>query len=86
VRDCGVQPCSSPDGGVDFVDISAVVDKFKNLPTAPRKARADVINSNITFPKPDGKVDFVDISTVVDAFRASAGPPVGPPTTDPCGG
>ena len=86
VRDCGTQPCSPPNGTIDFVDISAVVDKFRNLPTAPRKARADVINSDIAQAKPDKKVDFVDISHVVDAFRNIAQPPVGPPATERCPG
>jgi hypothetical protein len=84
VTDCGVQPCSAPGGVVDFVDISAVVDKFRNLPAAPRKARADLINSDIAQPMPDRKVDFVDISYCVDAFRGSSSPLPGPPITDPC--
>jgi len=85
VGDCGVTPCTPPQGVVDFVDISAVVDKFRNLPAAPRKARADLINSEITQPLPDKKVDFVDISYCVDAFRAQALLLPGPPITDPCG-
>jgi len=75
-----------PQGVVDFVDISALVDKFRNLPSAPRKARADVINSNVDQPVPDRKVDFVDISYVVDAFRGVAASPPGPPVVDPCPG
>jgi len=78
VGDCGVQPCSPPQGVIDFVDISGCVDKFRNLPAAPQKARADVINSNITAPPPDKKIDFVDISVVVDAFRGSPPPMPGP--------
>ncbi len=85
VRDCGVTPCSAPQGAVDFVDISAVVEKFKNTPGAPRKARADIINSDIALPVPDRKVDFVDISYCVEAFRGSASAPPGPPPNDPCG-
>jgi hypothetical protein len=73
-----------PQGTVDFVDISAVVEKFKNAPDAPRKARADVINSDVENPLPDRKVDYVDISHVVGAFRGEATAPVGPPSTDPC--
>jgi len=78
VGDCGIQPCGPPQGVIDFVDISGCVDKFRNLPTAPQKARADVINSNITQAPPDRKVDFVDISAVVDAFRGSPPPLPGP--------
>ena len=73
-----------PDGVVDFNDISAVVDKFKNEPTAMRKARADVINATVELSKPDQKVDFVDISYCVDAFRNMAVPLPGPPLADPC--
>jgi hypothetical protein len=84
VGDCGVQPCTSPNGVIDFVDISATVEKFKNQPTAPTKARTDVVGGNITDPIPDRKVDFVDISYVVEAFRSVAPPPPGPPASDPC--
>jgi len=84
VSDCGVAPCTAPEGVVDFVDISAVVDKFRNLPGAPRKARVDLINSDVAQALPDKKVDFVDISYCVDAFRAQALPLPGPPAVDPC--
>ena len=57
---------------------------FKNLPAAPRKARTDLINSDILGPLPDGKVDFVDITYCVDAFRGTAAPHPGPPIDDPC--
>ncbi len=82
--DCSVAPCTPPQGVVDFVDISAVVEKFKNEPNALRKARADLINSDITAPIPDRKVDFVDISYCVDSFRNTAAALPGPPMTDPC--
>jgi hypothetical protein len=71
VGDCGVLPCSAPQCVVDFRDISAIVEKFKNSPQAPQKVRMDVINSTLAFPAPDHKVDFVDISASVDAFRGS---------------
>ncbi len=77
-------PPSAPQGVVDFVDISSCVDKFKNAPRAPRKARADIVNSDISSPIPDQKVDFVDISCVVEAFRGRPCTPPGPPV-DPCG-
>jgi len=66
VGDCSVTPCLPPDGNVDFIDISAVVDKFRNLPGAPVKARVDVSPA-----VPDKVIDFVDISYVVDAFRGN---------------
>jgi len=80
----GADCCSAPQGVVDFVDVSAVIDKFRNLPCTPRKARADVINSTVTMPPPDRKVDFVDCSCVVDAFRGDPCPLPGPPLIDPC--
>jgi len=83
---CAVLPCDAPQGVIDFVDISGVVDKFRNLPRAPRKARADLINSVVTNPIPDQKIDFVDISYCVDGFRGAASLPPGPPTADPCPG
>jgi len=73
VGDCAVTPCTGPDGLVDFVDIMAVVDKFRNLPTAPIKARADLCPD-----EPDGIIDFVDISWIVGAFRGHAYPYDGP--------
>ena len=84
VDDCGVTPCTSPQGVVDFVDIAAVVDKFRNLPNAIRKARSDIVNSDVAQPIPDRIVDFVDISCVVDAFRNDPCAPPGPPVDDPC--
>jgi len=84
VGDCGFAQCTSPQGVVDFVDISAVVDKFRNLPGAPGKVRADLINSTVSHPEPDRKIDFVDISYCVDAFRGAAAPLPGPPEVDPC--
>ncbi len=90
VGDCADCPCTAPNGVIDFVDISAVVEKFKNTPCTPggpgvpRKAEADLINSTTTLPKPDHVVDFVDISYCVDAFRGEAAPLPGPPLDDPC--
>ena len=84
VRDCGVTPCTAPQGVVDFVDISGLVEKFKNTPSAPRKARSDIINSDVTQPLPDHKIDFVDISYCVDAFRSQAEPLPGPAIDDRC--
>ncbi len=74
VGDCGAPPCTPPDGRIDFIDITAVVEKFKNLPGAVIKARADLAG-NI----PDLVVDFVDISSCVDAFRGDPYPFDGPP-------
>ena len=70
VESTNAQPA---DGITDFNDISAVVDKFRNLESAPTKARTDVAPD-----APDGAVDFVDISSLVDAFRGRSYPYGGP--------
>jgi len=67
-----------PQGVIDFNDISSVVDKFRNLPGAPLKARVD-ISPNV----PDLVIDFVDISRCVDAFRGDAYPFAGPSARGP---
>ena len=64
VGNCLENPCSPPQGVADFDDISAVVDKFRNWPGAPAKARSDVAPATVDF-----WVNFTDIPDVVDAFR-----------------
>ena len=67
---------TAPDGDADFDDITAVVDKFRNLPGAPHKSRADIAPAS-----PHGVVDFSDIPAVVEAFRGLPYPYPGP---SPC--
>ena len=67
---------SPPDGIVDFFDIGACVDRFRDVVGAPTLERADL------YPDvPDGLVDFNDIRSVVDAFRGFAYPF---PLPNPC--
>ena len=73
-RDC----CSPPNNSVDFVDISAAVDKFTNKLGAPAKVRIDIAPN-----LPNKIVDFVDIPNIVDAFRGLVYPYM-PPFVDPC--
>jgi len=65
----------SPTTQPDLADVSAMVNKFRNLPGAPIKARA-LISGEI----PDATVDFsfVHISACVDAFRGQPFPHAGP--------
>ncbi len=77
-------PPSPPQGVCDFNDIGGAIDNFKANPAKPRKARADIINSDINQAKPDQIIDFVDISCVVECFRGQTCPLAGPPMTDPC--
>jgi hypothetical protein len=78
VGDCAVTPCTAPDGVVDFVDLGALVDKFKSAPGAVIKARADVAPD-----LPNAVVDFVDISHAVAAFRGDPYPFAGPEACPP---
>jgi hypothetical protein len=84
VGNCAASPCTLPEGIVDFVDIASVVDKFRNDPAAPRKARADLVGADRYDPVPDQKIDFTDVAFCVDAFRNNEPPPPGPPAIDPC--
>ncbi|MGB2985023.1 MAG: hypothetical protein WBE26_03995 [Phycisphaerae bacterium] len=77
VGDCSVTPCTPPDGNTNFDDISSLVDKFRNLAGAPRKARADIAGDP-PVGIPDRLVNFVDISYDVDAFRGLPYPFPGP--------
>jgi hypothetical protein len=69
VLDCSTDPCGSPQGTVNFDDISAVVAKFKNSSGAPAKARVDLGSPAASSGVPDQIIDFVDIPLAVDAFR-----------------
>jgi subtilisin-like proprotein convertase family protein len=73
VGSCAGQSCTPPDGDADFEDISALVDKYKGLPGAVQKARADLAGD-----VPDAVINFLDISSAVDAFRGLAYPFDGP--------
>jgi C1A family cysteine protease len=54
----------APDGVVDFIDISALVDKFKGEPGALSKVVTDLAGD-----MPNRVIDFSDISNCVDGFR-----------------
>ncbi|UCC32087.1 MAG: EF-hand domain-containing protein, partial [Phycisphaerales bacterium] len=79
VGDCLTTPCSPPDGTVGIpTDLTALVDKFKNLAGAPTKARADLEPAT-----PDLVINVADMTYCVDAFRGFEYP-FGP-GPDPCG-
>ncbi|UCC30860.1 MAG: DUF4215 domain-containing protein [Phycisphaerales bacterium] len=80
VRNCTINPCGPPDGVVGIpTDVSAVLDKFRNLAGAPTKARTDLEPS-----APDLLVNIADVTCVLDAFRGFdypfGGPTACPPT------
>jgi hypothetical protein len=55
-----------PPANPNFIDIAAVVDKFKALPTRLPKTRTQLQPSP---PNPDVPVNFLDIAAAVDAFK-----------------
>ncbi len=74
------QTWSAPDGNVSVsFDVVAILDKFKNVPTAPKKARADISPNPV-----EGKITIVDVTRALDAFSGAPFPfaPVDP--TTPC--
>ncbi|UCC30163.1 MAG: right-handed parallel beta-helix repeat-containing protein [Phycisphaerales bacterium] len=81
VRNCTTTPCGPPDGVVGIAtDVTAVLDKFKNLPGAPSKARCDLEPSS-----PDLLINITDVSRALDAFRGFGYPfepdPAPPPSS-----
>jgi hypothetical protein len=74
-----------PNNIVDFADISAAVDRFRSVPTAPHSTRCDLGEN-----RPSGGVllpiNFLDISYVVDAFRGADYPFTGPSAPLACPG
>ncbi len=53
-----------PDGSIDIIDVTAILDRFRNLPTAPVVELADL------YPEaPDGSIDILDAALCLDAFR-----------------
>ena len=65
VGTCAVIPCTPPNGVVGIpTDVTAVLDKFKNLEGAPIKARCDIEPA-----RPDLLVNITDVMFVLDAFR-----------------
>lgn len=53
-----------PDGRVDVLDLTAIVEAFRHLPTAPGQERSDLWPCT-----PDGVIDVLDMTMVADAFQ-----------------
>jgi len=59
----------APWGDISLSDITAVVERFENLPTSPPVEQVDL------YPEvPDGVIDVRDIALTVDAFTGSGYP------------
>ena len=71
---------TAPDGTASIAfDVVAILDKFKNAPTAPRKSRTDIQPNPV-----DGKVSIVDVTRALDAF-SGAQFPFDSIDVEPCG-
>ncbi len=65
VSDCTTMPCGAPDGAVGVTtDVTAVLDKFKNLSGAPMKARCEMEPAQV-----DLSINISDVTLVLDAFK-----------------
>jgi hypothetical protein len=65
VGHCATVPCTPPNGTVDVTtDVTAVLDKFKNLTGAPTKTRCDLEPDEV-----DLLINITDVTVCLDAFR-----------------
>ena len=82
VKDCMQRPCGPPDGVVNMTtDVTAFVNKFKNLPVAVIQARVDSVSAT-GGAVPDCRTTILDMVYALEAFRGYAYPfSPGPP---PC--
>jgi len=81
----GANNLEAADGVVDFIDISALVDRFRDQPGAPPRTWCDVGDERTT-QGVNFNIDFGDISLVVDAFRGYDYPFPGPTAPVACAG
>ena len=89
VEDCTTFPCGMPDGSTGIVDVTAVLDKWKNLARSVWKVRADLEGAPSGDARvPDQAINITDIVFTLGAFVGQTYPPPGfPPPSDPplCG-
>jgi len=65
VGNCASNPCSPANGFVENIDMTAVLDKFRNVLGAPTKARSDL--------EPAGLDNLITISDVVRVLEGFVG-------------
>lgn len=58
-----------PDGIIDVLDFTAIVEAFQNKPTAPDLTRADIYPCT-----PDGIIDVLDMVWIVNSFQGDPFP------------
>jgi hypothetical protein len=85
VKDCTTTPCGPPDDSTGIVDVTAILDKYKNLPGNVIKARADIEGSPAGDARlPDHTINITDVTYCLGAFVGATYPPIGfPPPSDP---
>jgi hypothetical protein len=84
VKDCTTTPCGPPDGTTGIVDVSAVLDKFKNLTGNVIKARADLEGSPSGDHRiPDQMINITDVTYCLGAFLGQTYPAPGFPAPRP---
>lgn len=83
--DSGTGAHRPPDGLVNFMDISSMVDRFADRPNAPPGTWCDVY-ANRPSQGVSGNINFLDISTVVEAFKGRDYPFAGPAAPNACSG
>ncbi len=79
VKDCSTYPCGPADGLTGIVDVTAVLDKFKNLPNCVTKTRADIEPS-----LPDLLINITDVTYCLGAFLGETYPPSSWPDPGGC--
>jgi hypothetical protein len=80
VKDCTVIPCGPPDGIVNVTtDVTSVLDKFKNLPGAVIKSRADIEPNKVEW-----LINITDVTYCLQAFVGGTYPPAGWPGPGGC--
>jgi hypothetical protein len=84
VEDCTTCPCSPPEGSTTIQDVTAVLDKFKNLSCNVKKARADLEGAPAGDARiPDQVISITDVTRCLEAFRGEDYPPPGFPPPSP---
>ncbi len=82
IEDCSTTPCKPPDGSTGIVDVTAVLDKWKNLPGNVKKVRADIEGSPAGDHRlPDQQINITDVTYCLGAFLGQQYP--GPGFPDP---
>jgi hypothetical protein len=85
IKDCTTNPCGPPDNLTGIVDVTAILDKWKNLPGNVIKARADIEGAPSGDARvPDRAVNITDVTVCLGAFLGQTYPPPGyPPPGSP---